>query len=313
MFDGRDRLAGIVAFGGETMGTRWSVQAVAPRGGMAGEGVEAAIVATLDAVIAQMSNWEGQSDISRFNRAPPGKWQAVPDDFAAVLRAGLDVSRRSDGAFDPAIGGLVDRWGFGPAGYRAPPIDSAPLQGWRAIEMEGARARRTADVALDFSGIAKGFAVDAVARYLADAGVQNALVEIGGELRGAGIKPDGQPWWVDLETPPEMMLPVTRVALCGVSVATSGDYRRFVAQDGQRYAHSIDPRSGAPVGNGVASVSVLHASAMMADAWATALLVLGVEAGLRLAAREDLAALMITREADGAKEWMSPGFAAMLE
>jgi thiamine biosynthesis lipoprotein len=294
------------------MGTGWSVQAVAPRAGPP-EGMETGIAATLDAVIAQMSNWEADSDISRFNRSPPGQWQMLPDAFATVLRAGLDVARGSDGAFDPAIGGLVDRWGVGPAGYRMPPTAAAPIEGWRAIEMDGARARRTADVTLDFSGIAKGFAVDAVARYLDAAGVRNSLVEIGGELRGTGIRPDGQPWWVDLETPPGLPLPTSRVALCGISVATSGDYRRFVENEGQRYAHSIDPRTGAPVCNGVTSVSVLHDSAMLADAWATALMVLGVESGLRTAAREGLAALMVTRGADGAKEWMSPGFAAMLD
>ncbi len=294
------------------MGTRWSVKIAAPRGGLPDD-IAPGIVAVLDDVIAQMSNWEGNSDISRFNRSAIGSWQALPDAFRFVLAAGLNVARESGGAFDPAIGRAVDRWGFGPTGHRGPGSAKTMISGPAAIEMDGARARRTADVTLDFSGIAKGYAVDAVAAYLTARGLTHSLVEIGGELRGTGVKPDGQPWWVDLETPPGLALPTTRVALCDLSVATSGDYRRFIEIDGQRHAHSIDPHTGAPVINGIASVSVFHQQAMLADAWATAILVLGVEKGLRLATAQGLAVLMVTREAGStAKEWMTPALAEML-
>ncbi|QUT08062.1 FAD:protein FMN transferase [Sphingobium phenoxybenzoativorans] len=292
------------------MGTSWSARIAAPAAGLP-DGVEAGILSVLASVIAQMSNWEPDSGISRFNRSAPGEWQPLPPDFLTVLHAGLHVAERSGGAFDPAIGDAVEAWGFGPGASRSP--SPLPAQSWRAIEIDGGRARRLAPVALDFSGIAKGFAVDAVAGCLSDMGLRNFLVEIGGELRGSSVKPDGQPWWVDLEAPPGMTLPVTHVALCGLSVATSGDYRRYFEEGGKRYAHSIDPRTAAPIDNGVASVSVFHESAMIADAWATALTVLGVERGLALAADEGLAALMITRKEDGAaKEWMTPAFAAML-
>ncbi|WP_070157475.1 FAD:protein FMN transferase [Sphingobium phenoxybenzoativorans] len=292
------------------MGTSWSVRIAAPAAGLP-DGVDAAIEAVLASVIAQMSNWEPDSGISRFNRSTPGDWQSLPADFLTVLRAGLHIADRSGGAFDPAIGDAVEAWGFGPGASRSP--SPLPVQSWRAIEVDGGCARRLAPVALDFSGIAKGFAVDAVAGRLSDMGLRNFLVEIGGELRGSGVKPDGQPWWVDLEAPPDMTLPVTHVALCGLSVATSGDYRRYFEEDGKRFAHSIDPRTAAPIDNGVASVSVFHESAMIADAWATALTVLGVERGLALAADEGLAALMVTRGASAPKEWMTPAFAAMLE
>ena len=309
------RVGQVCTLSGATMGTGWQARYVAPQG-FSPEVARAAIAARLEDVIAQMSNWEAESAISRFNRAPLGAWQSLPEDFATVLAAGLAVAAASGGAFDPALGRSVARWGFGPegdAGSRGPGGVEAVAAPWRAIECNGSRARRTADVALDFSGIAKGFAVDAVSRDLAALGLDAHLVEIGGELRGRGVKPDGWPWWVDLETPPGLRLPPTRVALCGLSVATSGDYRRWRQADGVRIAHSIDPRAGAPVANAVASVTVVHEEAMLADAWATALLVSGVEAGLRLAQEHDLAVLMVRREEGGARDYMSPAFAAMLE
>lgn len=308
------RTASILDMGGPTMGTSWSLRAARTVPELSDGAVAAAVEQVLATVIAQMSNWEAGSDISRFNRAPLDTWCAMPAPFLTVLHAGLAIARSSDGAFDPAIGTLVDAWGFGPAGQGNAPADRTvtPSIGWRAIAIADDRVRRTAPVTLDFSGIAKGYAVDAVAERLMELGLHHFLVEIGGELRGSGVRPDGQPWWVDIEAPPGLSLPVTRVALCGLSIATSGDYRRWHDKGGRRYAHSIDPRTGVPVDNGVASVSVLHASAMQADAWATALLVLGVEEGLALAAREGVAALMIWREAGGAAEYMSPALAAML-
>ena len=290
------------------MGTSWSARIVdAP------QECEDAIAEVLSRVIAQMSNWDVGSDISRFNAAPVGTWIALPADMMTVLRAGLDMARLSGGAFDPAVGRLVDSWGFGPAGVSAPsalPSHPAP---WTAIEAEGTKARRLADVTLDFSGIAKGFAVDALARSLIGLGAQHFLVEIGGELSGHGVKPDGQPWWVDVESPPGLKLPTLRIALCGLSVATSGDYRRYRLQDDRRLSHSIDPATGAPVANDVASVTVLHDSAMMADAWATAVTVLGHERGMALATRHGIAARLIRREGDGGREYVTPALAAMLD
>ena len=315
-FVDRDRSARIVRWAGATMGTTWSVTIAAPRDCDQAP-LSAGIQAQLDDVVAQMSNWDADSDISRFNRTPPGTWQSLPPAFAHVLAAGLDVASASSGAFDPAIGRLVDNWGFGPGGIAAlakTPAAAVPqaTPAFRSIELDGARVRRLADVHLDFSGIAKGHGVDAVAAFLRDAGIRNFLVEVGGELHGAGVKPDGQPWWVDLEVPPGLTIAPMRVALCGLSVATSGDYRRFVTRNGAHWSHSMDPRTGRPVGNAIRSVSVLHQSCMMADAWATALLVLGVEEGLRHAARHDLAAYMVTQGTAGAREWMSPALADML-
>ncbi|NIJ15580.1 FAD:protein FMN transferase [Sphingobium vermicomposti] len=290
------------------MGTSWSARiADAPAG------CEAAIVDVLARIIAQMSNWEAGSDICRFNLSPIGQWTPLPADMMTVLRAGLDMARLSGGAFDPAVGRLVDSWGFGPSGAHAPAARPKPASPWTAIEVGEQQARRTADVTLDFSGIAKGFSVDAVAQRLRDLGARHFLVEIGGELRGDGVRPDGQPWWVDVESPTGLGLPTLRIALCGLSVATSGDYRRFRVEDGRLLSHSIDPATGRPIANQVASVSVLHESAMMADAWATAITVLGHENGMALATRNGIAARLIRRENDGGREYMTPALAAMLD
>ena len=289
------------------MGTSWSAHIVDPPAGCAAE-----IEAVLARIIAQMSNWEPDSVLSRFNRAPVGTWMPLPADMLTVLRAGLAMARLSDGAFDPAIGHQVDRWGFGPAILTRP--DAAPsAPPWQAIEIDGVEARRRAPVALDFSGIAKGFAVDAVAARLRAMGLANFLIEIGGELRGEGIKPDIQPWWVDVESPPDLTIPVLRVALSGLSVATSGDYRRYRLEDGRRLSHSIDPATGTPIETGVASVTVLHDSAMHADAWATAITILGPANGMALATRHALPARLVLRTDTGAQEYMTPKLAAMLE
>jgi hypothetical protein len=202
-FHRRQADAPVVTCAGQTMGTSWSARIVA-----APEGITLAIQAELDRVVAEMSHWAPDSALSRFNRSDPGRWQPLPIGFAKVLAAALDVADKSDGAFDPAMGALVDLWGFGPPGPREDLPSNAEIAAARAasgrihIEQDDRRARRTAPVALDFSGIAKGHGVDRVAEMLRSMELHDFLVEVGGELRGAGIKPDGQPWWVDLEAPP---------------------------------------------------------------------------------------------------------------
>ena len=311
-FRRRDAGAVVDLFGGETMGTSWSARIVSTR--PAAE-VRAAIRHALDGVIAEMSNWEAGSDLSRFNRAPIGLWQDIPADLAQVLDAALTLARVSGGAFDPTAGTLITLWGFGPAGRGDLPTEAdlaaAPI-GWQKVERADTRARRTADVHLDLSGIAKGFGVDAVARSLKALGISDFLVEIGGELVGAGVKPDGQPWWIELEAPPGARIAPLRVALHDLAVATSGDYRRFFEIGGQRYAHTIDPRTRRPVANGIASATVLHQSCMLADGWATALSVLGPEEGLALAVDKGLAARLIVRDRFGSREILSPVLAEML-
>lgn len=308
-FHRRRAHAVVERFGGETMGTRWSAQIVAPPPGTA-----AAIQGVLAHLIAQMSHWERCSQLSQINAAAPGGWHGIAPEFVQVMSVALDIAARSDGAFDPAMGALVDLWGFGPPGPRADiPEDGAinaarAAIGLGAIELDAPllRLRRVRPARLDLSGIAKGYAVDAVAARLRALGCTDFLVEIGGELVGAGIQPDGQPWWVDVEAPPGMALAPLRIALHGIGVATSGDYRRNSAQG----SHSIDPRTGRPIAHGTASVTVIHADCCHADAWASALTVLEPEAAMALAEREALAAQLVVR---GRGEWLSSALRAMLD
>ncbi|PXA93441.1 thiamine biosynthesis protein ApbE [Nostoc sp. 3335mG] len=290
------------------MGTGWSVRIVDPA-----PGEVATIERVLDGVVRQMSHWTADSDLSQFNRAAPDLWHPLPSDLSDVLAAALQVAHASEGAFDPAMGRLVDLWGFGPPGPRDDVPSLAEIraaQGGR-VEHDHVRkqARRTAPAALDFSGIAKGHAVDAVARALRETGHNDFLVEIGGELLGEGVKPDGQPWWVDLAPLPGIA-PV-RIALHGLSVATSGADQRNFTVGGRLYSHTLDPRTGGPIANGVVQVSVIHPNCMLADAWATALTVLGPNA-MAVARRENLAMHRVWREGGVLREEMSPALEAML-
>ena len=286
------------------MGTGWSIRFAMPAGCDLAA-LEAAILARLDGIVDEMSHWRPDSLISAYNRGEAGSWHVLPRDFDRVMQAAIGIAHRSGGAFDPTVGHLVDLAGFGPDPARqdddARRIDDARrAAGWERLRYREGRLLQPGGIALDLSGIAKGHAVDAVADLLRERGIAHALVEIGGELAGRGMRPDGDPWWVDLEDPPGIALPPFRIALHGLAVATSGDYRRG--------AHTIDPRSGRSAITGVRSVSVTHQTAMLADAWATALTVLGSEEGLALATREHLAARIV---AD--REIISPALAEMLE
>lgn len=260
------------------MGTIWSARIVAPP-----TGVQAAIEAVLADIIAQMSHWEPTSQLSRINDSAPGTWHRIGPEFAQVMTIALDVARKSGGAFDPAMGVAVDLWGFGPPGPREGLPTEAEIEaaralcGYDAIDFDPLllRLRLTRPVRLDLSGIAKGYAVDAVAARLKAMGCLDFLVEIGGELVGEGIQPDGQPWWVDVEVPPGVDAAPLRIALHGLAVATSGNYRRNFTVDNSIYAHTLDPRTGFPVINEITSITVLHHDCTQADTWASALAVTG--------------------------------------
>ncbi len=302
----RDPGASIETFTGQTMGTSWSLHAVAPPGGT-GEGVQGA----LDCIVAQMSQWEADSHLSRFNSAPAGAWHPIPAEFAHVVGAALEIAVASGGAFDPCLGRLTERWGFGSAEAVEAIPDELPGDADRRIEFdaEGGRIRRSEGAILDLSGIAKGYGVDLAAEWLLSKGVRHFLLEVGGELRGEGIRPDGQPWWVDSELPTSSTLAPYRIALHDLSVATSGNYRRGFTVDGRYYSHSFDPKTRRPIVNGVSSATVLHRSCMMADGWATALTVLGPEAAIALADAQQLPACLIV----GNREYLSREWRAMLD
>lgn len=316
---GRDRL---VQLDGETMGTTWSARFYASPSEGASL-IRQDIQAALNQVVDEMSPWLATSAISRFNAAPAGSWHTLPSNFFFVLETALDIAKDTNGAFDPTLGRVVDAWGFGPGGERAQdPSAIAPPSpsGWARIEVdhERHRVRQPGGLALDLCGIAKGFGVDQVARALRKLGIRDFLIEVGGELRGEGVKPDGTPWWVALEDPPMSDDAPSRasdimVALHACSIATSGDYRRYVRHNGRRYAHTIDPRSGQPLDNAVAAVTVLDASCMRADALATAMMVMGRTAALEFATRRRIAARMVLRTAQGMSEMLTPAFERLLD
>ncbi|WP_293778636.1 FAD:protein FMN transferase [uncultured Oxalicibacterium sp.] len=315
---------------GQTMGTTWSVKLVT-RAGQTLTAVRTAIEQQLALVIEQMSTWERESDLSRYNRAPAGSWHALPDAFFDVLDCALQVARESNGAYDPSAGMLVNLWGFGPTnrydepGFQ-PPSDeqveqARALCGWQRLQLDRAekRVQQPGGLTLDFSAIAKGYAVDLVVRTLTALRIENFLVEIGGELRGIGIRPDGQPWWVAIEQPPAQTddhaatTDEHLLALYGCAVATSGDYRRSFTRGTTRYAHTIDPRSGRPLQHHLASVTVIHRDCMLADAWSTALGVMGCEEGLACADKLGIAALFLSRENHALHAMTSTAMKAMLQ
>lgn len=302
------------------MGTTWSVKLVAsPRHDL--HALHAGVSARLQRVVAQMSNWETDSDLSRYNRAPAGSWHALPDDFWTVLSCALEIARDSNGAYDPSVGPVVDAWGFGPAGRyaHAGAIAADVFVDWRRIGLDHdtRRVLQPGGAQLDLCAIAKGFAVDAVADQLKSRGVDSALVEVGGELLGYGRKPDGSPWRVIVEAwsgDEHDDQPARVLALDGLAVATSGDRWHRRTHEGGHISHTIDPRSGRPVQGAPVAVTVVADDAMHADGWATALTVLGTQGGHVLACERGLAARFIDIDAGGACiERMTPAFTALLD
>lgn len=300
------------ALDGPTMGTTWRVTYVSERD--RDDRLREQIERVLDAVIAQMSTWEPGSDISRINRSRIGEWCMIRPELRDVLACGLAVQRATRGAFDVAVGQSVDSWGFGPPGaIDHPParVDAAQTDS-NSVELDAdnMRVRRNAHVRLDLSGIAKGYAVDLVLGTMRQAGHPDCLVEIGGELAGAGVKPDGSPWWVEIAGTADHEPLV--VALHGLAIATSGIERHLVL-DGRAYSHTIDPATRAPIGNGMIQCSALASSCMLADAYATALMVQGPSAGAATIEYSDLAAVMRYRADGQIAETISPAMTRLLE
>lgn len=290
---------------GETMGTSWSAVWYAPPGARE-EDIQAALESCFAGIIASMSTWELNSEISRYNRLDAGEYMRVDSVFSLVLRMALEVAAASGGAFDPCLGRAVLQRGFGGEGCagRKGRALSGPVA-WAGIAPQGDMLFQPGGVVLDLSAIAKGYAVDAMADVMALHDVSHFLVEIGGEYAGRGVKPDGMPWWVDIENPYPEGAP-WRLALCGAALATSGDYRKTRIAHGQRLSHIVQHAARVCESGDLASVSVLAASCALADAWATALFSAGDREGIAMAEREGLMALFQYRDAP-------PRFSSRLE
>lgn len=318
--------------GGTSMGTRWSVKAWAPAP-VSGTHLQSAMEAELQHTVGLFSHWHAHSEVARFNAAPAGPWSFTAEAWPVVAQS-LALAQATGGAVDPTLGTLVDLWGFGPPGPRRPPLPALPeardigaalrASGWQRLRVDAAERtlHKPAGLRLDLSGIAKGWAVDRLCTRLIREGAAVHLADVGGELKAHGIQRDLQPWWVTLEAPRPLAgdcaasaagAPVrSLLALVDGAVATSGDWRRHFVHDGRIHAHTLDPRTGRPCANGVASVTVLHPQAMHADALATALTVMGVEQALAWCTQRKLAARIVERTAQGLAEHLSPTMAAML-
>ena len=283
---------------GRSMGTTYSVQGncALPRG---------AIDALLARVNRQMSTYDAHSELSIFNRAAVGEAVPVSSALVEVVAAAQELSVRTSGAFDATVAPLVGLWGFGAQAATSPPtaaqVRAALAQvGYRKVRLrrQPPRLRKRAQTTLDLSAIAKGYAVDEMARLLRTAGCDAFLVELGGELRTAGSAPGGGRWRVAVESPANDRV-LTTLRLRDGAVATAGDYRQRRLVDGVPISHVIDPRTGHPLRHDTASVTVVATTTLEADGLATALLVMGAGAGAAFAEEHRIAALFVVRQNDG--------------
>lgn len=295
---------------GPTMGTTYSVTIARPPAHVKADEVRAIIDQELRRIDESMSGYRRDSEISRFNASRSTGWFEVSADLARVVQAALNVSEASHGSFDVTIAPLVRAWGFG-ASEGAPvdlPDEATLLRlaeqvGFRKLHVRSHPAALRKDhpeLAVDLNAIAPGFAVDRIATRFNEQGVESYMIDIGGEVRVRGRNAAGEKWRIAVEEPvdTEHRTPYAILQLEDLSVATSGEYRHYYARDGKRYSHTIDPRSARPVEHDLASVVVVHAESMYADAWATAFNVLGWQAGYELAEKLRLPVMFI-RDVDG--------------
>lgn len=293
------------------MGSRWTVRLDCPDD-------RAAALTTLcaqavETVEQQMSHWRPDSDLNRLNAAPLGAWVDLPAPLMAVLDMAARIGRASDGVFDIGVGALVRAWGFGPAQGVADPTAIGALMGKAirtcdALDLDMAvhRARKSAPMTLDLSGIAKGYGVDVLAQVLAHHGVTACLCGLDGELVARGLRPNGKPWAVALEQPdPARRAGRSMIELTDRAIATSGSYRHFVTLGNLRVSHTMNPRTGGPAVNPLLSVSVLHDTCMQADAWATVLMVLGDQAGPEFAKAQGLQAIFLSEQGGEIRETLT--------
>ncbi|MEP2718525.1 FAD:protein FMN transferase [Pseudophaeobacter sp.] len=298
-----------LTFSGETMGTTYNIVAIDKTADLSPDELQAAVTAELAKVNSQMSNWDPTSEISQFNKSPSTDPVEISPELASVMAAADEIHAKSEGLFDVTLGPLIEIWGFGARTAESPvPADAAISA---ALEMVGQAKILTLsadprtlkkdlpETSVYLAAIAKGYGVDQVATVLAEAGISDYMVEIGGDLVTAGLNPNGEAWRIGIERPDAASQTIEEIVdVSGLGMATSGDYRNYFEQDGIRYSHIIDGTTGRPITHGTASVTVLAADAMMADGWATALLALGQERGLKIAEAEGLAVLFIARQPD---------------
>ena len=312
----------VAKFEGESMGSFYHATLAGVLSEEEAVRAQKAVETALEDVNTKMSTYREDSELSRFNRHPGADPFPVSAETAEVFRIALAVSEQSDGAFDITVGPLVNAWGFGPDSEGPPPDDAAVAAlrervGWRlvSVDAENRLTKARADVYCDLSAVAKGYAVDKAAEALERLGITDYMVEVGGEVRAKGASPKGGPWRIGIEKPRYGERSVQEVVLMGSgALATSGDYRNFRMVDGKRFSHTVDPKTGRPIEHSLASASVLHPSCAWADAYATALMVLGPEAGRAFAEAQGLAVSLLVHAGEDRFDTVNtPAFNAALE
>ncbi|WP_432473284.1 FAD:protein FMN transferase [Amphritea sp. HPY] len=313
-------VANVVSHSGMTMGTSFTVKWVSSDSSIDAE-LPSLINQVLVDVNNSMSTYQANSELTRINQLPAGSSVTVSAGLAEVLQRALEISQKSDGAFDVTVGPLVNLWGFGPDGriIKAPADDEISTLmarvGYQYLDFDVQQATllKQRDIYIDLSAIAKGYGVDRVARQLESKGITSYLVEVGGELRAKGLKPDGVSWKVAIEAPVIGDRQIQRiVAVNNVGIATSGDYRNYFEENGVRFSHTINPADGKPIRHRLASVTVLADDCASADALATAMMVMGPERAEAFASQQGVEALLIVKTDTGFTEIMTPGFSKFL-
>ena len=311
----------VVHLHGDTMGTTYNVKYVVKEKQQAVEGLQSKIDTRLERINALMSTYDPESELSRFNQNRFTKPFAVSAETRKVVTEALRLSQLSEGALDITVGPLVNLWGFGP--NKRPEKVPSDEQIAQVSEYVGAQKLRVTEqglqkthpqVYVDLSTIAKGYGVDEIATILEKHDIHDYLVEIGGEMRVKGQRGDGSGWLIAIEKPVSSERAVQKILSVGTNaIATSGDYRNYYEQDGVRYSHLIDPRTGKPITHNLVAVTVVDPSSMTADGLATALNVMGWDAAKALAEEQDLAVLLIRHHDGEFEEYLSAAFEETVE
>jgi len=309
-----------LAFSGITQGTTYSVKILADNSDRKAT-LAQLIQARLDNIDKTLSTYRPDSEISRFNQHNQTTPFPVSKDFLEVVQLATNVSKAASGAFDITAAPLIDAWGFGSGEKNEQPPTENEIQeirkriGYNKIEIDPAAStlRKTqSDVVCNINAIAQGYTVDKIAEDLDAEGIANYMVEVGGEVRAKGQNIRGVPWQIGIEKPIATGRALAQiVALTDTSLSTSGDYRNYYEKDGVRFSHTIDPQTGRPITHTLASISVIHPQCSLADAFATAIMVLGPEKGYDFAQKQKLPALFIIHTGDDKfTEKTTPEFAA---
>ncbi|MFQ6571758.1 FAD:protein FMN transferase [Pseudomonas sp. UM16] len=311
--------ASLERISGPTMGSSYTVQYVRTPQGPAPQQVRQEVEAILEGVDQRFSTYRSDSLIEVFNRLPANSCQPMPADVLELVRVGEQLSQQSEGAFDLTVEPLLDLWGFGPQARKEQVPSAQALASARKrvghghLRIVAEQLCKDAAVQVDFNSLAAGHAVDLVVERLKALGVTDLLVEATGELKALGHKPDGSQWKVAVELPREDRQITQQVlAVDGFGVSTSGDYRNYFEENGQRYSHTFDARLGAPVKHDLAAVTVFNRSTLMADGYSTLLLILGPQDGWDFALRHEIAAVFVTRVADGFVSRSTPAFEQLM-